>query len=52
MSQAKVDKYKVEKANRKEIIAKEKRQKMIMKIVGSSSELPAATEQLPCLHLV
>lgn len=35
MSQAKVDKYKAEKANRKEIIAKEKRQKMIVKIVGS-----------------
>lgn len=35
MSQAKVDKYKVEKANRKETIAKEKRQRMIVKIVGS-----------------
>ena len=35
MSQAKVDKYKAEKANRKEIIAKEKRQKMLIKIVGS-----------------
>lgn len=35
MSQAKVDKYKVEKANRKAIMAKEKRQKMIIKIVGS-----------------
>ncbi len=35
MSQAKVDKYKAEKANRKEIMAKEKRQKMIIKIVGS-----------------
>ena len=31
MSQAKVDKYKQEKANRKEILAKEKRQKAIMK---------------------
>lgn len=31
MSQAKVDKYKVEKANRKEIMAKEKRQKAITK---------------------
>ena len=31
MSQAKVDKYKVEKANRKEIMAKEKRQKTITK---------------------
>ena len=31
MSQAKVDKYKKEKANRKEILAKEKRQKMITK---------------------
>lgn len=35
MSQAKVDKYKAEKANRKEIMAKEKRQKMLVKIVGS-----------------
>lgn len=35
MSQAKVDKYKAEKANRKETIAKEKRQKMLIKIVGS-----------------
>ena len=35
MSQAKVDKYKAEKANRKEIMAKEKRQKMLIKIVGS-----------------
>ena len=35
MSQAKVDKYKAEKANRKEIMAKEKRQKTIMKICGS-----------------
>ena len=32
MSQAKVDQYKKEKANRKETIAKEKRQKMIVKI--------------------
>ena len=36
MSQAKVDKYKKEKANRKEILAKEKRQKTIMKICASS----------------
>ena len=35
MSQAKVDKYKVEKANRKETMAKEKRQRMIVKIIGS-----------------
>lgn len=35
MSQAKVDKYKAEKVNRKETIAKEKRQRMIIKIVGS-----------------
>ena len=32
MSQAKVDKYKQEKANRKEIIAKEKRKKMMIKL--------------------
>lgn len=32
MSQAKVDKYKQEKANRKEIIAKEKRKKMMIKM--------------------
>ena len=32
MSQAKVDQYKKEKANRKETLAKEKRQKMIIKI--------------------
>ena len=35
MSQAKVDKYKAEKANRKETMAKEKRQKMLIKIIGS-----------------
>ena len=35
MSQVKVDKYKAEKANRKATMAKEKRQKMIIKIVGS-----------------
>ena len=35
MSQAKVDQYKKEKANRKETLAKEKRQKMITKICGS-----------------
>ena len=35
MSQAKVDQYKKEKANRKETMAKEKRQKMIAKICGS-----------------
>ena len=34
MSQAKVDQYKKEKANRKETLAKEKRQKMITKICG------------------
>ena len=32
MSQAKVDKYKQEKVNRKEIMAKEKRQKLISKV--------------------
>ena len=31
MSQAKVDKYKADKANRKEIMAKEKRQKAVTK---------------------
>ena len=36
MSQAKVDQYKKEKANRKEILAKEKRQKAIMKICASA----------------
>ena len=36
MSQAKVDQYKKEKANRKEIMAKEKRQKMITKICTSA----------------
>lgn len=35
MSQAKVEQYKKEKANRKETIAKEKRQRMIMKICAS-----------------
>ncbi len=35
MSQAKVDQYKVEKANRKETIAKEKRKRMVAKILGS-----------------
>jgi len=36
MSQAKVDQYKKEKANRKETIAKEKRQKMITKICSGA----------------
>ena len=36
MSQAKVDQYKKEKANRKETMAKEKRQKMLMKICTSA----------------
>lgn len=36
MSQAKVDQYKKEKANRKEILAKEKRQKAMMKICASA----------------
>ena len=36
MSQAKVDQYKKEKANRKEALAKEKRQKMIMRISASA----------------
>lgn len=35
MSQAKVDQYKKEKANRKETMAKEKRRKMFMKIGGT-----------------
>ncbi|MBR2045588.1 MAG: hypothetical protein IJ958_05575 [Agathobacter sp.] len=34
MSQAKVDQYKKEKANRRETIAKEKRNKKIMKLCG------------------
>ena len=34
MSQAKVDRYKEEKRNRQQIMAKEKRQWMITKIVG------------------
>lgn len=34
MSQAKVDKYKEEKKNRKQIIAKEKRNKVIWSVVG------------------
>ena len=36
MSQAKVDKYKQDKANRKQIIAKEKRQKLITKVCTTS----------------
>lgn len=36
MSQAKVDQYKKEKANRKETMAKEKRQKMIIKICSGA----------------
>lgn len=35
MSQAKVDKYKEQKANRKETIKKEKRQKLIMKVTAA-----------------
>ena len=35
MSQAKVDKYKAEKANRKEIIAKERRKRSIIKACGA-----------------
>ena len=36
MSQAKVDQYKKEKANRKETMAREKRQKMIMKLCSGA----------------
>ena len=36
MSQAKVDQYKKAKANRKETLAKEKRQKMMIKIGASA----------------
>ncbi|MBQ8519509.1 MAG: hypothetical protein IJ455_07920 [Agathobacter sp.] len=36
MSQAKVDQYKKEKANRKVTMAKEKRQKMIIKICSGA----------------
>lgn len=36
MSQAKVDQYKKEKANRKETMAKEKRQKLIMKVCSGA----------------
>ncbi len=36
MSQAKVDQYKKEKANRKETMAKEKRQKLIMKLCSGA----------------
>ncbi len=35
MSQAKVDKYKSEKANRKEVMAKEKRKRSITKACGT-----------------
>ena len=35
MSQAKVDKYKAEKANRKETVAKEKRKRSITKACGA-----------------
>ena len=35
MSQAKVDKYKAEKANRKQIVAKEKRKRSITKACGA-----------------
>ena len=42
MSQAKVDKYKQAKANRKEIMAKEKRQKMITKLCFSAVGLVIA----------
>lgn len=35
MSQAKVDKYKLEKANRKETVKKEKRNRMIAKVCTS-----------------
>ena len=36
MSQAKVDKYKEEKKNRKKIMAKEKRTRVIWAIVGTA----------------
>ena len=35
MSQAKVDRYKEAKKNRKEIVAKEKRQRALTKFVGA-----------------
>ena len=46
MSQAKVDQYKKEKANRKEILAKEKRQKMMIKL-GASAVLVALVAYSP-----
>ena len=36
MSQAKVDRYKEAKKNRKEIMAKEKRQQALMKVLGGA----------------
>lgn len=36
MSQAKVDRYKEAKKNRKEIMAKEKRQQALMKVIGGA----------------
>ena len=36
MSQAKVEQYKKEKANRKEVVAKEKRNRMLGKICGGA----------------
>ena len=42
MSQAKVDQYKKEKANRKEAMAKEKRQKTIIKLCGGAVVLVLA----------
>ena len=42
MSQAKVDQYKKEKANRKETMAKEKRQKMLVKLASGAVVLVLA----------
>ena len=42
MSQAKVDRYKEQKAHRKEIMKKEKRQKMLWKIGGGVAGLVLA----------
>ena len=42
MSQAKVDQYKKEKANRKQTIAKEKRQRFLTKLCGGAVVLVIA----------
>ena len=53
MSQAKVDRYKEEKANRKQIMAKEKRQRMLQLSADGWLRLPSSAGlAIPAIRLM